>query len=550
MPEVQYATPSQQKLTILVVDDELIQRLVLAKPLSDAGHTVVQAVSGNQALKVVSERAIDLILLDLGMKDGDGFYVLESLLQKGHQRWCPIVVISGHQSEDLVLKALDLGADDFMTKPVHLGFLHAKVRNYQRVIALQSQNLNLLDEVISKQADLEERMRRDFEFSSRIQKILLFGSIPRMPGGMYISARARAAQGVNGDFIEIISIYPNTVDIIVGDVMGKGPLAAIMGADMKLQIQRQISGRTIMQPGQKFSVSDIVNSIHQILTPKLIELETFITMSYIRLDRTDHTITATCCGHMQPVVLDQKKTTYLGSQHVPLGISIDEVYEESSMRVSPGAAVVCYSDGVTEARNGAGELFGDDGLLAAVEPFHLGPWGANALIETLHTSIETFLDGVPPSDDLTLVAAVFPKIGLTHEQLRISRKVEKITELRKFLNDYVESHQVSPEIGYKIELATIEAFTNITRHSVTKTSDPAVDFILYSDDEMMWVLFEYSGEYFDPIQQKELAEPSLDNLSEGGFGLHIINSLTKTLEYKHASGINRMSLGFSLTSSD
>jgi len=107
------------------------------------------------------------------------------------------------------------------------------------VISLQNQNLMLLSRVQKKQQLLEERMALEFEYSTRIQKTLLFGSIPLAPGGVFTSARAQAAQGINGDFIEIVSVYPDSVDIIIGDVMGKGPLAAILGADVKLQVQRR-----------------------------------------------------------------------------------------------------------------------------------------------------------------------------------------------------------------------------------------------------------------------------------------------------------------------
>jgi CheY-like chemotaxis protein len=229
------------QLHILVVDDEAIARLILSRPLLELGHRVEMAASGNEALKVLEKSKVDLILLDIGMQDGDGFLVLESLRDKEELRWVPIIVTSGHQSEVQINRALELGADDYMTKPLNIAFLRNKIRNFQRVISLQKQNLQLLESVTQKQKSLEDRIAMEFEYSSRIQKTLLFGSIPVAPGGLFTSARARAAQGINGDFIEFISVYPDSVDIIIGDVMGKGPLAAILGADVKLQVQRQIS---------------------------------------------------------------------------------------------------------------------------------------------------------------------------------------------------------------------------------------------------------------------------------------------------------------------
>ena len=84
-----------------------------------------------------------------------------------------------------------------MTKPLNIAFLRNKIRNFQRVISLQKQNLLLLESVTQKQKSLEDRIAMEFEYSSRIQKTLLFGSIPVAPGGLFTSARAQAAQGLN-----------------------------------------------------------------------------------------------------------------------------------------------------------------------------------------------------------------------------------------------------------------------------------------------------------------------------------------------------------------
>ena len=188
-------------LRILVVDDEAIARLILSRPLLELGHQISLAASGNQALDMLQKHSFDLILLDIGMQDGDGFLVLDTLRKKEELRWVPIIVTSGHQSEAQINRALELGADDYMTKPLNIGFLRYKIRNFQRVISLQKQNLQLLASVTQKQQSLEDRIALEFEYSSRIQKTLLFGSVPLAPGGLFTSARAQAAQGINGDFI-------------------------------------------------------------------------------------------------------------------------------------------------------------------------------------------------------------------------------------------------------------------------------------------------------------------------------------------------------------
>jgi sigma-B regulation protein RsbU (phosphoserine phosphatase) len=532
-------------LDILIVDDEPIARRILSRPLVELGHRVVTAASGNEALKVLQGQRFDLILLDIGMHDGDGFTVLESLRSKEEARWVPVIVTSGNQAEAQINRALELGADDYMVKPLNIGFLQFKVRNFQRVIALQKQNLLLLDTVTQKQKSLEDRIALEFEYSSRIQKTLLFGSIPLAPGGLFTSARAQAAQGINGDFLEIISVYPDTVDIIIGDVMGKGPLAAILGADVRLQFQRQISSRLSWGQKDRFTVSEIVNGIHSTLTPKLIELESFVTFLYARLDRANSTLSVVCCGHPPLVVLSGGQTTNFGSPNLPLGVMASEVYEEQQRSIEPGASVVCYSDGLSEAKNSSEEPFGEDRLLDALGPYHQAKWGANTLVELIYASVLRFVGDTPLADDLTLVVVKVPEEGALPHRLKLPRELNRITELRDFLAGFFQEHQLSPELSDKIVLVAVEAFTNTVRHSTSEIVNSALEVQIYQVKDMIWLLMEGLGPYFDSGATQPQPLDPMDLTREGGFGLHIINSLTDEVRYSHATGVNQMALGFS-----
>jgi sigma-B regulation protein RsbU (phosphoserine phosphatase) len=535
---------SLEILRILVVDDEAIARLILNRPLIDLGHQVQMVASGNEALRLMEHNDFDLILLDIGMQDGDGFMVLEALRGREQLRWVPIIVTSGHHSEVLINRALELGADDYMTKPLNIGFLRNKIRNFQRVILLQKQNLALLSSVTQKQEALEERIALEFEYSSRIQKTLLFGSIPLAPGGIFTSARAQAAQGINGDFIEIISVYPDTVDIIIGDVMGKGPLAAILGADVKLQVQRQISHRLSVADGKRFSVEEIVNSIHATLTPKLIALESFVTFLYARIDKANGTLTVVCCGHPPLILMNEGQTRLFGEPNMPLGILTDEVYVEQQCSISAGGSVICFSDGLSEAKNMADEAYGEGRLLKELVPFHEAHWGANAMVEMIYASVLRFAGKRDLSDDLTLVVAKVPEDGPLPSRLRLQRTLDNIAELRNFVLHFGHEQQLSSTLVDSIVLVAVETFTNTVRHSSSEVINSAVEVQIHSVSDRVWLHFEALGPYFDPV--REVTEPTGPvNLNrEGGFGLHIINALTDTFRYSHVSGVNHMKFGF------
>jgi serine phosphatase RsbU (regulator of sigma subunit)/anti-sigma regulatory factor (Ser/Thr protein kinase) len=531
-------------LKILVVDDEAIARAILSRPLRAAGHTVLNAASGNIALDVMENEQVDLVLLDMGMRDGDGFSVLHRLMKDHTVRWVPVIVISGDESEEMIANALQLGADDYIVKPVNIEFLAHKVRNYERIIGLQKQNQGLLNSVIQKQKQLEDRISFEFELGTRIQQTLLMGNVPVVGGGLFTSARAQASQGVNGDFIEIITVFPDTVDFIMGDVMGKGPLAGILGADLKLQVQRQITNRLITKPSERFSVAEIVNLIHLSLTPKLIKIESFVSFLYGRIDKVAGTLTIVCCGHPPIVVMGKERSFLFGSHNLPFGILLEESYTEEVCLLGKGDAIICYSDGLTEASNNEREEFGVGKLLETLAPYGEARWGANALVELVYASVMNFVGDKPLQDDLTMVVVKVPDSPELPFREVLPRALSGIATLRSFVGQFGSSVGLSEDLVGSITLVMVEAFTNTVRHSIADVVFAAVEIQAVANPDMIWFTLEARGPYFDP--QAQVPEPiaPFDLDREGGFGLHIITALTDEFSYSHHSGVNCMKFGF------
>ncbi len=110
---------------ILVVDDELPILKVIKSTLSNSGAEVLTAETAADALQTVAQTPLDAILLDLGLPDSDGKDVIEQVRQ-----WtsAPIIVLSARHETDERIAALDLGANDYLTKPFHMGELQARLR--------------------------------------------------------------------------------------------------------------------------------------------------------------------------------------------------------------------------------------------------------------------------------------------------------------------------------------------------------------------------------------------------------------------------------------
>jgi adenylate cyclase len=113
--------------TLLVVDDNRVNRLLLGRALEQLGHTVSFAENGRQALDALRQRPVDLVLLDIEMPEMDGYQVLEALGADPRLRDLPVVMMSSVEEVDSVARCIEMGAEDYLFKPVNPVLLKARV---------------------------------------------------------------------------------------------------------------------------------------------------------------------------------------------------------------------------------------------------------------------------------------------------------------------------------------------------------------------------------------------------------------------------------------
>lgn len=143
----------QSQGTILVVDDESAVRRFLKKCLVGAGWSVVEAATGTEAIEAVRKRHPDLLVLDIGLPDLNGFEVTRVVREWNN---LPILVLSVRNQEEDIVEALDAGADDYLTKPFSVSVLLARIRAALRRAAQEAR-----EEVFqsgSLSVDLERRL--------------------------------------------------------------------------------------------------------------------------------------------------------------------------------------------------------------------------------------------------------------------------------------------------------------------------------------------------------------------------------------------------------
>jgi len=118
-------SPQSHPATILVIDDEIQIRRLLRRILEEEGYRVVLAEAGREGLTQAGTHKPDIVVLDLGLPDMDGQDVLKEL-----RSWSsvPVLILSVREAEETIVRALDGGADDYLTKPFRTGELLARIR--------------------------------------------------------------------------------------------------------------------------------------------------------------------------------------------------------------------------------------------------------------------------------------------------------------------------------------------------------------------------------------------------------------------------------------
>lgn len=143
---------------ILIVDDDLVNRLVLSTNLKEQGYDVVTAENGLQALDLLRSQAFDVVLLDLVMPELDGFGVLEKMKQNTVQREIPVIVISALDEMESILRCIEMGATDYLPKPFNAPLLRARLSASlvnKRIRDIELEYLEQVDRVIQAAGAVE-----------------------------------------------------------------------------------------------------------------------------------------------------------------------------------------------------------------------------------------------------------------------------------------------------------------------------------------------------------------------------------------------------------
>ena len=211
---------------------------------------------------------------------------------------------------------------------------------------------------------------------------------------------------------EVELIVANDELTFQNEEKGKGVGAALIGAGVRSAYHQVLADLQIVKAFGTVlpSPAQIVNQLHKVLTPRLTELSSFVTLALYRFDLEAGTLTCVNAGHTPGLLLSVKQGQVLtiASENLPIGILADEVYAEVCVPIGPGDSVLVYSDGITEARNADGEQFGQERLIGVFEAARAAALVPFGLLESLQQTLRGFTGGAPALDDQTAIVVEWP----------------------------------------------------------------------------------------------------------------------------------------------
>jgi serine phosphatase RsbU (regulator of sigma subunit) len=244
----------------------------------------------------------------------------------------------------------------------------------------------------------KQRLDDELRIARDIQKSLLPTEPPRLDG-LSIADLCEPAREVGGDYYDFFELGPNQLGVLVADVAGKGTSAALYMAELK--------GLMLALSHTQRSPRQLLIDVNRRLAGHL-DNRSFITMTYAVLDMDARTITCARAGHTPMIIASNGASEVVTPAGMVLGLRFpgasdrfERLLEEHTRPLHPGDAIVLYTDGITEAMDADGELFGDAALAGVLASHH--HLDAAAIRERVLREVKAFVGTAEPHDDMTMV---------------------------------------------------------------------------------------------------------------------------------------------------
>jgi serine phosphatase RsbU (regulator of sigma subunit) len=348
--------PLTAVLDILLVEDDDDDALIVEDLLADSPLEVSlsRARTLGEALAQVPA-SIDCVLLDLRLPDVVGLEAVGRLRSAAPQ--IAVIVLTGLDDEAAGETAVEAGAQDFLVKGKVDGSLLARAIRYA-VGRRHAEDVDRQLRVAEVLADENARLQRGLVPHPILTNPDLFIAATYLPG------RQRALLG--GDFYDALETSDGALHVIVGDVSGRGPDEAALGASLRISWHALTLART--------DRDRVLPTLQGMIERERQATATFATLCSLEVSPADRSLCLRRAGHPPPILIEGAHAQSLPLQGggPPIGMFDGGDWPESRSTLPDRWSILLYTDGVIERRDENGALLGEDGLCRLIENYVAG----------------------------------------------------------------------------------------------------------------------------------------------------------------------------------
>lgn len=377
---------------LLIVDDHELNRDLLSRRLQRQGHQVDVAVNGREAVAMLKAKKYDLMLLDIMMPEMNGYEVLEYLKSDGVLRHIPVIMITAVDEIESIVRCIELGAEDYLSKPFNPVLLKARIN-----ASLEKKWLRDQQQAYTQQLDLENRRKSDeLEQARQIQLAMLPTAPPSLPY-LDIAAQQKTASEVGGDYYDFFPQEDGRLYVAIGDATGHGVGSGLMVAVTKASLLATDDAPLPILLGK---INTTLNKI---------DLGRQLNMALLLLEITPAQagcVTVRASGGGIPPIYVLRANGAIEEiivEGLPLGITTEASYTLTEFSLTSGDTIVLMSDGLTEIFNPRQEYLGLIRLKNSLHQQKLTHLPAAKILEHIAQIGDSWAAGHPLHDDATLV---------------------------------------------------------------------------------------------------------------------------------------------------
>ena len=449
---------------ILIAEDNRLQGKVLADHLTRAGYECELAPDGRAALDAAKANPPDLIVSDIEMPHMTGYELCRAIKTDHDVQNVPFILLSTLSEPEDIIRGLDCGADNYVTKPYRLAYLVQRIEaalntpvddaedvlqldvtlagteysvrsgrqqvlnllvstfenavEKNRELMLRNEDLTLAKERLDVQhrrlTNMNARMTRDLDAAAKIQHSLL-PPADRSPSGIDVAWRYTPCDELAGDFLNFFRLDEDHWALFVVDVSGHGVPSSLLSVTVARALSADLGSSSplvrrgdngVAQPTPPAEVAAELNRRF----PMEDQGNLYFTLVYAVLNVRTRTLRYSSAGH-NPIALVPKNgdPKLLPAEGFAIGWMDDSDYDQHELTLSPGDRIYLYSDGVPEAL--------DENLTEFDEPRMLSLMGKCRQLD-LDQSVETIQQAVQhwcringPKDDVSILGVEIPEVG-------------------------------------------------------------------------------------------------------------------------------------------